>query len=67
MAEENRLTVTLSVDCYRKDLKKSLWKKRWDRYVVVEATASQAEIEGALAIIIVEFSEDVVLNTVASW
>lgn len=66
-SKEDRLTVVLSVECYRKDLKKDLWKKRWDRYVLLPTTASQSEIEAALSVIISEFSEDVVLNTVAAW
>lgn len=66
-SKEDRLTVFLSVECFRSDLKKDLWKKRWNRYILLPTTATQSEIEAALAVIISEFSEDVVLNTVAAW
>ena len=66
-SKEDRLTVVLEVECYRKDLKKNLWKKRWDRYAILSSSATQSEIEVALGFIIEELSEDVVLNTVAAW
>ena len=66
-SKEDRLTVVLDVDCYRKDIKKNLWKKRWERYALLPSSATQTEIEAALALIIDELSEDVVLNTVAAW
>jgi len=66
-SKEDKLSVYLAVECYRKDLKKNLWKKKWNRYAVLSSTATQPEIEIALVTIISELSEDVVLNTVAAW
>ena len=66
-AKEDKLNVTVSVDCYRTDLKKSLWKKKWDRFSLLDVGAGQAETEDALLIIIEQMSEDIVLYTVAVW
>jgi outer membrane lipopolysaccharide assembly protein LptE/RlpB len=66
-SDDDKLTVTVSVDCFRKDLNKSLWKKNWSRYLLVPATASQEELEKTLLGVLAQISDDIVLNTVAAW
>jgi len=63
----NRITITVKASFRDQKLKKDMWEKQFSRYADFEISGGFSAKQAAIATVLDQLSEDILLETVSGW